>query len=76
MYIHVKVTAGVKKETFVEKSKGHFAISVREPAERNLANRRIVEIIGAHFAISSKSVKIINGHHSPSKILSVDIPES
>jgi uncharacterized protein YggU (UPF0235/DUF167 family) len=73
MYVHVKVTAGAKKESFGEKSKGHFIVSVREPAERNLANSRIIEIIAAHFAVPPKSVRIINGHHSPSKILSVDV---
>lgn len=76
MYVHVKVTAGVRKESFVEKSKGHFVVSVREPAERNLANGRIIEIIAAHFGVSPKLVRIINGHHSPSKILSVDILDS
>jgi uncharacterized protein YggU (UPF0235/DUF167 family) len=49
---------------------------VREKAERNLANKRVLEIIAEAFNVSVKKVRIINGHQSPSKILAVDFPES
>lgn len=71
MYVKVRVIAGAKKETVEEVSAGHFKISVREPAERNLANRRIVELVAAHYKLSPKQVRIISGHTSPSKILSI-----
>jgi len=73
MYVKVRVTPGVKRETFVQKAKDHFDISVKEKAERNMANRRVIELIAEHFKISVGKVKIINGHHSGSKILSIDI---
>ena len=73
MYIHIKANAGAKRESFAEKSKGHFVVSVREPAERNLANKRIIELVAGHFGLPAGKVRIINGHHSPSKILSVDL---
>ena len=71
MYVKVRVIAGAKKETVQEVSAGYFKISVREPAERNLANRRIVELVAAHYKILPKQVRIISGHTSPSKILSI-----
>jgi len=71
MYIKVRVIAGSKKETAEEVSAGHFKISVREPAERNMANRRIVELVAAHYKRAAKQVRIISGHTSPSKILSI-----
>jgi uncharacterized protein YggU (UPF0235/DUF167 family) len=71
MYVKVRVIAGTKREFFEETSAGHFKISVREPAERNLANRRIVELVAAHYKLLAKQVRIINGHTSPSKILSI-----
>ncbi len=73
MYIHLKVKAGAKREVFDEISQDHFSISVREKAERNMANKKICELIAEHFKIPLGKVKIINGHHSPSKILSVDL---
>lgn len=73
MYIKVKVTASAKKESIQKKSDNHYIISVREKAERNMANRRVCEIIASIFHISIKGVRIINGHQSPSKILSVNV---
>jgi uncharacterized protein YggU (UPF0235/DUF167 family) len=71
MYIKVKVQTGAKREVVTKKSDDHYLISVREPAERNLANTRIREIISSLFNISVKSVHIISGHQSPSKIISI-----
>jgi hypothetical protein len=39
-YIHVKVTTRAKKESLKQKSEDLFLISVKEKAERNLANKR------------------------------------
>ncbi|MDO8660224.1 MAG: DUF167 family protein [Candidatus Parcubacteria bacterium] len=72
MYIHVKVTAGAKKESWKEKSSDHFEISVKEKAERNMANTRVLELVAEHFKISVSKVRIINGHHHPSKLLVID----
>lgn len=71
MYVKVRVIAGAKKEMAEEVSAGHFKMSVKEPAERNLANRRIIELVAAHYKLPPKRVRIISGHTSPSKILSI-----
>lgn len=75
MYIHARVLAGAKREEVTEKTPDHFVVHVREPAERNLANRKVVELLATHFGLSSGKVRIISGHHSPSKLLSIDIPD-
>lgn len=75
MYIKVNVTASSKKEKIEEKGKDRYLIAVKEPAERNLANKRVCEIIASIYAINPKAVRIISGHQSPSKILSVNIPD-
>jgi uncharacterized protein YggU (UPF0235/DUF167 family) len=71
-YIHVKVTAGTRKEIFKQKDEDHFLISVCEKAERNMANNRVLELIASHFNISKSKVRIINGHKHPSKLLVVE----
>lgn len=73
MYIKVKVAPGSKVEKMTQKSKDHFELLVREEAERNMANRRVIELIAIHYKIPTGKVRIVNGHHSGSKILSVDI---
>ena len=70
--IKVRVRAGAKREEVAMLSENRFAISIVQKAEQNLANRRVMEIIAAHFGVPLKKVRIINGHHSPSKMLSVD----
>lgn len=76
MYIKIKVQAGAKREVVTKKSKDSYIIAVREPALRNQANKRICEIVASLFNVSTKSVHIINGHQSPSKILSINLPEN
>ena len=71
MYIHIKVKTSAKKESFEQINDDHFKVSVREPAERNLANTRILELVKNRFP-DSQGIKIVSGHHSPSKLLSVN----
>jgi len=71
MYVKVRVIAGAKKEVFEETSKDHFKVAVREPAERNLANGRVVELVAAHYRMPKNKVRIISGHRSQSKILAI-----
>jgi uncharacterized protein YggU (UPF0235/DUF167 family) len=73
-YIHVKVIAGSKKESFIKKTEDHFEIKVKEPAERNLANTRVLELVAGNFNVSKSKVRIINGHRSSSKLLVIDEP--
>ena len=70
-YIHVKVKAGVRKEGLKQISKDHFEISVKEKAERNMANERVLELVAKHFKVLKNKVRIVNGHRSPSKLLVV-----
>ncbi|MEK7641536.1 MAG: DUF167 family protein [Patescibacteria group bacterium] len=70
MYIKVRVKAGQRAEKVIQESDDHFVISVKEKAERNMANKRILEIVRGMFP--GKSVRIINGHQSPGKLIAVD----
>ncbi len=73
MFIKVRVKAEAKKEELKKISDILYAISVKQPAERNLANARVCEIMASVLAVDIKAVRIISGHHSPSKILSINI---
>lgn len=76
MYVKIRVQAGSKKEEIKKKNKDTYIVSVREKAERNMANKRVCEIMAQIFKISIKNVRIISGHQSPSKILSITLPEN
>ncbi|OGI95652.1 hypothetical protein A2917_03460 [Candidatus Nomurabacteria bacterium RIFCSPLOWO2_01_FULL_42_17] len=70
--MHCKVVASARRESFKVKSEDHFEISVREKAERNMANNRVISLVAEHFKVPVNKVRIINGHKHPSKLLVVD----
>jgi len=70
VYIHVKTTPGARKESIEETKPLYFKISVREKAENNEANKRVIELLQEHF--KTKNVRIVNGHQSPSKLIFID----
>ena len=74
MYIHVKVTAGASKESFSQRKKSvdHFEVSVKEKAERNEANNRVLVLVASHFKVPVAKVRIVNGHRHPSKLLVIE----
>ncbi|HFC10838.1 MAG TPA: DUF167 domain-containing protein [Candidatus Kaiserbacteria bacterium] len=71
MYIKVFVTPSARKEKIEEKKDGSLIISVREPASGNHANKRVREIIALREGISIAQVRILTGHHSRAKMISV-----
>jgi uncharacterized protein YggU (UPF0235/DUF167 family) len=74
MYIRVKVTPEARKEEIKRMDrKDYFEISVREKALHNMANNRVVELFSDYFSLPREKVKIINGHHSHTKLLSIDL---
>ena len=73
MYIKVKAKTGQKKESWVKKNADTFLVSVKEEAERNMANRRIIALAAKHFKVLPQKVRIIKGQTTPSKILSIVI---
>ena len=72
MYIKAIVTAGAKKESIVAKKPDHFEILVKEKAEKNMANKKVIELLANHFKVPVGKVRIVNGHHHPHKLLVVD----
>ena len=72
MYISVKVIAGAKKESLKRLTKDRLAVSVKEPAKQNLANKRVTELVAAYLQIPAKSLRLISGHHTPAKLFSYD----
>jgi len=69
MLIKVRVTAGARAEKVVKKADDLYVVSVKEKSERNMANKRVIEIFRKLHP--NKSVKIVSGHHKPSKIIEI-----
>ena len=71
MYIKVFVTPAAKREKVEEKGET-LAISVREPALGNRANDRVREIVAKRFGKPFGKVRILTGHRSRGKMLSIN----
>jgi len=72
MYIKAVVATGAKRESILAKSANHFEISVKEKAERNMANKKVIELLAHYFKVPVGKVRIVNGHHYSHKLLVVE----
>lgn len=73
MYVSVRVIANSKEESVEELKEGRLRVRVKEPAKQNLANHRVLTLVAKHFKLPSAKVRLISGHHTPSKLFSLDI---
>ncbi len=71
MYIKIKVFTGEKKEKVLEISKDSFEIYVKEERENGEANEKVLKILRKKFKEYNK-IRIVSGHHSPSKIINLE----
>lgn len=71
MLIKLRVHPGSKKNAVTRKAPDHFEVWVKAPAENGLANRAVLELMGAALDIAPKRIRLIKGGTSPSKIIEV-----
>jgi hypothetical protein len=71
MLIHVKIKPDSKEDKIIQKNETSFIVHVKEPAEENRANKKLIELIADKFKIVKSKVMIVTGHHQPSKILDI-----
>ncbi|MCX6756786.1 MAG: hypothetical protein NTW35_01345 [Candidatus Nomurabacteria bacterium] len=69
MYLKLKIITDARAEKIEKLKDDEYRIWTKMPAENNLANTRVLEIIRNEYP--NKPVRLISGHHSPSKIVSV-----
>ncbi len=65
--VAVQVFASAKKEKLIQKDRHKFEIFVKEPAQNNLANRRVAQILAEKYGVYARDVQLISGHRSPKK---------
>ncbi len=75
MYVRVAVYPSSKKEVILNAGEHRYEMRVKEPAERNLANVRVMELLALQYQVSPKLVRIVSGHHSSRKIFSIEVSQ-
>ena len=71
MLIHIKIEPESKEDSVTEKNKTSYIVKVREEAKENKANNKMLVLLARHFKIERNKLRIITGHHSPSKIIEI-----
>lgn len=70
MYLKLKVIPDSKQEKVEQMKDDEYRVWVKAPAERGLANTRVLELMRELYP--NKRVRLVSGHTSPSKIVSID----
>lgn len=70
-HVSAKVTPGAKRERIREVREGRYEISVREEAEHNAANTRVVELLARALGVPAKQVRMIKGHRGSAKVFTI-----
>lgn len=70
MYLKIKVIPDSKKEKVEKLKDNEYRMWIKVPAENNLANTRVIELCREMFP--DTFIRIVSGHRSPSKIVSVE----
>jgi len=60
MIIEVRVKPNSKEEKIEKISENKYKIEVKEPAEDNKANMRIINLLAKEFGVNYKCIKIKN----------------
>lgn len=71
MYIKVRVKASAKRDEIEKVNENTFNVSVKADARQNMANKSVVRLVAKYLEIEENKVRIINGHQSPSKLISI-----
>lgn len=69
MHIKVKVTPGAKRNFLKKISENVYAVSVKEKAQKNMANKAVLLMLKEHLKVASMRLKIVSGHRANSKII-------
>ena len=71
MHIRARVQANAKKDSIREITPAHFEVTVREKAAENRANHRTIELLAVHLGVPADKIRLVSGHHRPSKTFDV-----
>lgn len=72
IHIRVRVTTDAPRER-IEEDGRVLHLFVKEPAEGNMANRRVAVIIARRYNVPASRVRIVAGHHAQRKTLAVNM---
>lgn len=70
MYLKIKVIPDAKKAKIEKVKDDEYRVWVTAPAENNAANMQMLATMRTLYP--DTAIRIVSGHHSPSKIISIN----
>jgi uncharacterized protein (TIGR00251 family) len=70
--LNVKVQPRSRKQEITRLGANEYRIRVTSPPSRGEANKAVCKLIAAHWNIPLSRVKIISGHKSRNKVVSIE----
>jgi len=74
MYINVKVITNAKVPELTKLKPLYYKAKLRSVPEKGKANAELIEMLAKHFECRKSEIKILSGHHSREKLLSIPDP--
>jgi len=71
MLIKVKAFPLSRNDKIIKKNEDSYDIFVEAKAERNMANKRIIEILSEYFKLPQHKIKMIKGFKESNKIFDI-----
>ena len=71
MYVNIKVITNSKIQQLTQLKPLYYKAKLRSIPEKGKANLELIDLIAKHFNCAKSEVKIISGHRSREKLLSI-----
>jgi len=71
MFISVKAISSASINQVIQKSKGEFVVKVVTAAQKQKANKKVVQLLADYFKVSKSDVMIVKGKYHSKKIISI-----
>ena len=71
MLIKVKANVLSKEDKVIKKSEDSFEVFVKVDVQRNMANKRIIELLAEYFNLPQYRIKMIKGFKESNKIFNI-----
>lgn len=71
MYINVKVITNAKTAQITELKPLYYKAKVKSVPEKGKANIELINMLAKHFDCRKSDIRIISGHRSPEKLISI-----
>jgi hypothetical protein len=60
-------------KNFIKKENNYFKVYLTKPAQDNLANKQLIELLAEYLNIKKYQIRIIKGEKSRDKLVKIDV---